>query len=65
MDAAAYFAGHGFSNAQSMTGGIDAWSLTVDAKVPRYEITRDLSSGRPVLQPLRTVVSQAQGCMNT
>jgi len=23
-------------NAQSMTGGIDRWSLEVDAKVPRY-----------------------------
>ncbi len=64
MDAAAYFAGHGYVNSQSMTGGIDAWSRTVDSTVPRYEITRDLSSGRPVLQPLRTVVSQAQGCMN-
>jgi rhodanese-related sulfurtransferase len=64
MDAAAYFAGHGYTQARSMTGGIDAWSLTVDPLVPRYEITRDLSSGRLKLQPLRLVVSQAEGCMN-
>jgi rhodanese-related sulfurtransferase len=65
MDAAAYFAGHGYVNTQSMTGGIDAWSLTVDSSVPRYEITRDPNSGRPKLQPLRLVVSQAEGCVNS
>ncbi len=27
----------GASNALSMAGGIEAWSLAVDAKVPRYE----------------------------
>jgi rhodanese-related sulfurtransferase len=64
MDAASYFAGHGFTNAKSMTGGIDAWSETVDPSVPRYEIARDPSSGRPKLQPLRLVVSKAEGCMN-
>jgi rhodanese-related sulfurtransferase len=26
----------GFEKAQSMRGGIDAWSRTVDAKVPTY-----------------------------
>ena len=26
----------GFSNVKSMAGGIDAWSLTVDPRVPRY-----------------------------
>lgn len=26
----------GFSRAQSMAGGIDAWSLQVDPRVPRY-----------------------------
>jgi rhodanese-related sulfurtransferase len=26
----------GFENAQSLRGGIDAWSAEVDAKVPRY-----------------------------
>jgi len=64
MDAASYFAGHGFSNAKSMTGGIDAWSQAVDPSVPRYEAARDLSSGRAVLRPLSTVVSQAEGCVN-
>ncbi|MBI2889832.1 MAG: DUF971 domain-containing protein [Nitrospirae bacterium] len=36
MDAAAYFAGHGFTNVKSMAGGIDAWSQEVDPSVPRY-----------------------------
>lgn len=36
LDAASYFAGHGFTNVRSMTGGIDAWSLEVDLSVPRY-----------------------------
>lgn len=36
LDAAAYFAGHGFKNAASMAGGIDAWSQEVDSNVPRY-----------------------------
>jgi rhodanese-related sulfurtransferase len=26
----------GFAGAQSMSGGIDAWSQQIDAKVPRY-----------------------------
>jgi len=38
LDAAAYFAGHGFANARSMRGGIDAWSLEVDPKIPRYKL---------------------------
>ena len=38
LDAASYFAGHGFSNVRTMTGGIDAWSLFVDSSVPRYEV---------------------------
>ena len=64
MDAAAYFAGHGYTHAKSMTGGIDAWSQTVDSNVPRYEVGRDFSTGRPMLRPLRSVVSQAEGCVN-
>lgn len=36
LDAAAYLRGHGFRNTRSMRGGIDAWSGTVDSKVPRY-----------------------------
>ena len=62
LDAASYFAGHGFTNARSMTGGIDAWSLEVDPSVPRYEMESDPSQGRATLQPLRSVVSQAAGC---
>lgn len=38
LDAAAYFAGHGFSRAKSLRGGIDAWSREVDAHVPRYHL---------------------------
>src|SRR5262245_20904024 len=36
LDAAAYLRGHGFTNTQSMSGGIDAWSLHIDSSVPRY-----------------------------
>ena len=38
LDAAAYFAGHGFANARYLRGGIDAWSQEVDSKVPRYRL---------------------------
>lgn len=38
IDAAAYFAGHGFANARSMRGGIDAWSQEVDSTVPQYRL---------------------------
>jgi len=36
LDAAAYLRGHGFANAKSMSGGIDAWSLQIDSEIPRY-----------------------------
>ena len=36
LDAAAYLRGHGFTNARSMSGGIDSWSLQIDTSVPRY-----------------------------
>jgi rhodanese-related sulfurtransferase len=32
-----YLRQQGFSQAQNMSGGIDAWSLEVDPTVPRYE----------------------------
>lgn len=38
IDAAAYFAGHGFSGARSLRGGIDAWSQEADPSVPRYHL---------------------------
>jgi rhodanese-related sulfurtransferase len=38
MDAAAYFQGHGFENVKSLRGGIDAWSVEVDPKLPRYDL---------------------------
>lgn len=62
LDAAAYYAGHGFKNVWSMTGGIDAWSNEVDVSVPRYEMAGDPYSGGATLRPLRTVVSQEAGC---
>jgi rhodanese-related sulfurtransferase len=62
LDAASYFAGHGFRNVRSITGGIEAWSLEVDSSVPRYEVAGDPYSGAQPLRPLRLVVSQAAGC---
>ena len=38
MDAAAYFGGHGFTQARALRGGIDAWSQEVDAAIPRYHL---------------------------
>jgi len=38
MDAAAYFAGHGFENVRAVRGGIDAWSQEIDPNLPRYEL---------------------------
>ena len=38
LDAAAYFAGHGFSGAKYLRGGIDAWAQEVDTKLPRYRL---------------------------
>ena len=38
IDAAAYFAGHGFTNVKTLRGGIDAWSREIDPSVPRYEL---------------------------
>ena len=38
LDAAAYFTGHGFENAKSLRGGIDAWSRDVDPALPRYHL---------------------------
>jgi len=38
MDAAAYFAGHGFTNVRALRGGIDAWSSEVDPSLPRYDL---------------------------
>ena len=38
IDAAAYFAGHGFENVKSVRGGIDAWSQEVDNNLPRYDL---------------------------
>src|SRR5438094_666291 len=38
LDAAAYFLGHGFENVRCLRGGIDAWALEVDTKMPRYRL---------------------------
>jgi rhodanese-related sulfurtransferase len=36
MNVTAWLRQQGFEKAQSMAGGIDAWSRTVDGKVPMY-----------------------------
>jgi monothiol glutaredoxin len=36
QSAAAYFEQQGFQKLYNVIGGIDAWSMTVDSKVPRY-----------------------------
>ncbi|HUO34103.1 MAG TPA: rhodanese-like domain-containing protein [Candidatus Acidoferrum sp.] len=36
LDAAAWLRAQGVAGAQSMTGGIDRWSIEVDSSVPRY-----------------------------
>jgi rhodanese-related sulfurtransferase len=38
LDAAAYFAGHGFTHIKCMRGGIDDWSVQVDPNLPRYTL---------------------------
>ncbi len=38
LDAAAYFAGHGFTNVKALFGGIDAWSQEIDPALPRYHL---------------------------
>ena len=36
LDVAAYFAGHGFEHAYSLSGGLDAWRREVDSSIPDY-----------------------------
>ena len=62
LDATSYFAGHGYRNVRSMTGGIEAWSLEVDPSVARYDVAPDQVQGTAAIRPLRSVVSQAAGC---
>jgi rhodanese-related sulfurtransferase len=38
LDAAAFFGGHGFTEAKSLAGGIDAWSVRIDPSLPRYHL---------------------------
>ncbi len=38
LDAAAYFAGHGFEHVRCLRGGIDAWAQEVDTTMPRYTL---------------------------
>ena len=38
LDAAAYFAGHQFTNVKALLGGIDAWSEQVAPDLPRYTL---------------------------
>lgn len=34
---AGFLEGHGYRDVANLSGGIDAWSLRVDPKVPRYD----------------------------
>lgn len=38
LDAAAYFAGHGFTRVKGLRGGIDAYAEKADASLPRYTV---------------------------
>ncbi|MBG86135.1 MAG: molybdopterin-synthase sulfurylase [Verrucomicrobiales bacterium] len=38
IDAAAYFVGHGFTNAKFLRGGVDAWAQEVDTSMRRYRL---------------------------
>lgn len=38
LDAAAFFAGHGFSNVKALAGGIDRYSQEADPSLPRYQL---------------------------
>ena len=38
LDAAAYFAGHGFTQVKGVRGGIDAYSIKSDPSLPRYTV---------------------------
>ncbi len=64
LDAASYFAGHGFNEVRSMTGGIDAWSVGVDPAAARYGLEPDLLGGAAI-RPLRSTVSEANGCQSS
>ena len=38
LDAAAYFAGHGFTHVKGLRGGIDAYAEEADPSLPRYKV---------------------------
>lgn len=38
LDAAAFYAGHEFTQVRALIGGIDAWSKEIDPKIPRYRL---------------------------
>ena len=38
LDAAAYFAGHGFTSVKGLRGGIDAYAEKADSSLPRYTV---------------------------
>lgn len=41
LDAAAYFAGHGFLQVKALRGGIDAYAEKVDRSLPRYTVEKE------------------------
>jgi rhodanese-related sulfurtransferase len=41
LNQVAWFRGHGLNQTFGLRGGIDAWSLEVDASIPRYRLEMD------------------------
>lgn len=41
LDTCSWFQGHGLKNTLAIAGGINAWSLEIDASLPRYRIEVD------------------------
>jgi rhodanese-related sulfurtransferase len=48
MDAAAYFTGHGFTQARALRGGMDAWSQEIDPSIPRYHLESETRPQPPL-----------------
>jgi rhodanese-related sulfurtransferase len=44
LDAAMNLVSRGFTNVQSLAGGIDAWSIEIDHSLPRYQTSADCST---------------------
>lgn len=58
MDAASFFAGHGYTNVRYLEGGIDGWSQQIDPTVKRYQIEVDPATRQGVIRPLNSSLQQ-------